>query len=203
MPRIKTRARRPAEHGRPRTANAAPAGAVLRLTTFGNDPNGASQVLGEGSLGDQSLPALGLATFRSDPNGPTQVHPPKPDSWRRRVQRPESNRNNPRLEPDLTPANSTRARFLTATKSSIAFPRSFAFSGAENQSRTYISNSEIGDPTRVVVLSDQREPKDLLCSGFHVRRPTCATSCFAREVHISNSEIPPLEPPGLFTSQKT
>lgn len=117
--RNKARARRPAERRRPRATITAPASALLRLSTFGNA---------------DILPALGLVAFRSVPDVPAQVYPPKPDSRRRRVQRPESNRNNRRLEPDLTPANSTRARFLTATKSSIAFPPSFVFSGAGDQS---------------------------------------------------------------------
>src|SRR5271168_4436530 len=106
-PRNNTRARRPAEHCRPRAATAAPASAALRPCAFS-------------CAG--ILQALGLPASHNAPAGAARVYPPTPALWRRRVRHDISNRNITRLEPHLTLANSTREPLLTATKPNIAIP---------------------------------------------------------------------------------
>ena len=58
---------------------------------------------------------------------------------------------NPRLETHLTPENSTPVPCLIAKNSQFFFSRFHPLT-------TPFSNLQFGDPTRVVVLSDQREP---------------------------------------------
>ena len=74
--------------------------------------------------------------------------------------------------------------------------------------RPRISNRQIDDPTRAVVLpnrgrpsprlgelggSVQREPKDLLCRRFRVRHLARVVLRFALEGHLSNRQIPESE----------
>jgi hypothetical protein len=192
MPRIKTRARRPAERRRPRAANAAPARATRRPTVFRSAPGGpvssfvalasrrlffyyrssllkgfrpvrASQFANKGRiLGGRSFgsditkiarsaflcaASPAACTLRPIPwrgRGLCAASPAEAlaELWRAARTRPRvfiahhdiSNRNIARLELKLTPANSSSAPSLTATKPNIAIPLSFVFLGAGNQS---------------------------------------------------------------------